>query len=48
MTKSLRRRHLIAWLVLGPACVLLLAAALVSKPRWPRQAVEAPAPGSTP
>ena len=30
-----RNRHRMFWLVLGPLALLLLAAALISRPKWP-------------
>lgn len=43
MTRPLRRLHLLAWLVLGPLAIAVLAAALVSRPARPVQPALEPA-----
>ncbi len=48
MTRSLRRRHLTVWLLVGPVCILVLIAGLVLKPGARAQPTHGAAKGSAP
>lgn len=41
MTRSHRRAHLAAWLILGPLSIILLLAAIASRPPDPIQPAQA-------
>jgi len=48
MIRSQRRRHLVTWLILGPALALAFFAAIAARPVPPVQQPSGAAPGATP
>lgn len=48
MNRALRRRHLLLWLILGPAALVLLIAGVAAKARLASESHEPAASGARP